>query len=285
MLKYYSYYNIGGYKDMFLGDSNMKTDKTYFLPLLPIWKKKASAGDSDLAAKVKSLEALTSIKIVTRDESYGLPNSAKILFTHGGYKAMLTSSDSGEAIFAIRDIESPSKDESGRTIPFLLVIVGSSESDKIVLEKVAAYAAAHLDSFSKKVSNLFSYDSEKNGLAFDLSTFTSYLSKIAECSSNSLLTMQGEVLLETKKADVPLLILPEGINKSLAIQEQNLSGKRVKTVDLIDIIPLDNHDRLIAILKGRNSLTNNVSMFDKRVMYLLCGAAIIGFILGYFMAK
>jgi hypothetical protein len=73
MLRYYSYYNVGGYKDMFLGDSNMKTDKTYFLPLLPIWKKKASAGDSDLAAKVKSLEALTSIKIVTRDESYGLP--------------------------------------------------------------------------------------------------------------------------------------------------------------------------------------------------------------------
>jgi hypothetical protein len=198
---------------------------------------------------------------------------------------MLTSSDSGEAIFAIRDIESSSKDESGRTIPFLLVIVGNSESDKIVLEKVAAYAASHLESFSKKVSNLFSYDSEKNGLAFDLSTFTSYVSKIVERSSNSLLTMQGEVLLETKKADVPLLILPEGINKSLAIQEQNLSGKKVKTVDLNDIIPLDNHDRLIAILKGRNSLTYKSIFSNRRVMYLLGGAAIIGFILGYFMAK
>ena len=28
MLKYYSYYNVGGYKDMFLGDSSMEAQKT-----------------------------------------------------------------------------------------------------------------------------------------------------------------------------------------------------------------------------------------------------------------
>lgn len=90
-----------------------------------------------------------------------------------------------------------------------MVIVGTSESDKVLLEKVATYASSHLDSFSKKISSLFSYDSEKNGLAFALSTLTSYINKIAEQSNNSLLTMQGEVLLESKRADVPLLILPE----------------------------------------------------------------------------
>jgi hypothetical protein len=285
MLKYYSYYNVGGYKDMFLGDSSMKADKTYFLPLLPVWKKKASAGDSDLSAKIESLETLPSIKIVTGDESYGLPRSAKTLFSHGGYKVMLTSADSGETIFAIRDIESSSKDESGRTIPFLIVIVGCSERDKIVLVKVAAFASSHLDSFSKKVSNMFSYDSEKNGLAFALSTFNSYIIKIAEQSNNSLLTMQGEVLLEIGKAEVPLLIVPEGINSSLAVQEQGLSGKKVKIIDILDIIPLDNLDKLIAMLKRRKRQTKTSIFSDKRVMYLLGGAAILGFILGYFIAK
>lgn len=285
MLKYYSYYNVGGYKDMFLGDSSMKADKTYFLPLLPVWKKKASAGDKELATKVEVLETLPSIKIVTKDDSHGLPQNAKILFSHGGYKVMLTSSYTGETIFAIRDIESSSKDETGRTIPFLLVIVGTSESDKVLLEKVAAYASSHLDSFSKKISSLFSYDSEKNGLAFALSTLTAYINKIAEQSNNSLLTMQGEVLLESKRADVPLLILPEGIDKSLAMQEQELSGKRVNIVNLLDVIPLDNHERLIAILKGRKNRATTGLLSDKRVLYLLGGAAFLGFLLGYFIAK
>lgn len=285
MLKYYSYYNVGGYKDMFLGDSSMMADKTYFLPLLPVWKKKASAGDKELATKVEVLETLPSIKIVTKDDSHGLPQNAKILFSHGGYKVMLTSSNTGETIFAIRDIESSSKDETGRTIPFLLVIVGTSESDKVLLEKVAAYASSHLDSFSKKISSLFSYDSEKNGLAFALSTLTAYINKIAEQSNNSLLTMQGEVLLESKRADVPLLILPEGIDKSLAMQEQGLSGKRVNIVNLLDVIPLDNHERLIAILKGRKNRATTGLFSDKRVLYLLGGAAFLGFLLGYFIAK
>lgn len=285
MLKYYSYYNVGGYKDMFLGDSSMKADKTYFLPLLPVWKKKAASGDKELTAKVESLGNLPSIKIVTGEECYGLPHSAKTLFSHGGYKVLLTSSDSGETIFAIRDIESSSKDESGRAIPFLLVVVGSSDNDKKTLEKVAAYASSHLDTFSKKISSLFSYDSEKNGLAFALAPLTSYIYKIAEQSNNSLLTMQGEIMIEGKRADVPLLIVPEGINRSLAIQEQGLSGKRVNAIDLLDVIPLDNHERLIALLKGKNGNGRTSIFSDRRVMYLLGGAALVGFILGYYIAK
>lgn len=284
MLKYYSYYNVGGYKDMFLGDSSMKEEKTYFLPLLSIWKKKAQAGDKDMASRVQSLEHLPMIKIVTADDSQGLPTSAKTLFSHGGYKVMLTASDSGETIFAIRDIESSSKDESGRTIPFLLVITGSSDNEKKMLEKVAAYASSHLETFSKKISNLFSYDSTKNGISFDLATLTAYINKISQQSNNSLLTMQGEVVIEGNMADVPLLILPEGINRSLAIQEQGLSGKKVNTIDLLDIIPLDNQDKLVAILRrsGRRTLASIFS--DKRVLYLLGGAALIGFILGYIIA-
>lgn len=285
MLKYYSYYNVGGYKDMFLGDSSMREDKTYFLPLLPVWKKKANAGDKELAEKVESLESLPSIKIVTGDESHGLPRSAKTLFSHGGYKVMLTSSDSGEIIFAIRDIESSSKDESGRTIPFLLVIIGNSENDKKILEKVTAYSSSHMETFSKKIASLFSYDSEKNGLSFALSALTAYINKIAEQSNNSLLTMEGEVLLESKRADVPLLVLPEGIDKSLAIQEQGLSGKKVNIVNLLDVIPLDNHERLIAILKGRKNRTTVGIFSDKRILYLLGGAAFLGFLFGYFIAK
>jgi hypothetical protein len=97
--------------------------------------------------------------------------------------------------------------------------------------------------------------------------------------------MQGEVLIDTKKADVPLLIVPEGINKQLAIQEQELSGKKVKVIKLTDVIPLDNHERLIAILKGRKGRTDTSIFSDKRVWLLLGGATVIGVLLGYFISR
>lgn len=285
MLKYYSYYNVGGYKDMFLGDSSMNAEKTYFLPLLPVWKKKAAAGDNEMATKIETLEKLPPIKLVTSGESQGLPRRAKTLFSHGGYKAILTSSDSGETIFAIRDIESSSKDESGRSIPFLLVVVGSSENDKHFLEKVAVYASSHLETFSQKISSFFSYDSEKNGLAFALSKFTNYIRKIVEQSSNSLLTTRGEVVIESKMTDVPLLLVPEGISHSLALQEQGLSDKKVNVIDMIEVLPLDNPDKLIGLLKGLKVRRKSSLFSDKRVVFLLGGAAIVGFLIGFFIAK
>lgn len=284
MLKYYSYYNVGGYKDMFLGDSSMKEDKTYFLPLLPVWKKKAQAGDKVLALRVQSLEHLPMIKIVTADDNYDLPRSAKTLFSHGGYKVILKTSGGGETIFAIRDIESSSKDESGRTIPFLLVITGSSDNEKKILEKVAAFASSHLETFSKKISGLFSYDSTKNGISFDLARLTTYIDKISQQANNTLWTMQSEVVIEGNKADVPLLIVPEGISKSLAIQEQELLGKKVNAIDLLDIIPLDNYDKFVALLTRCDYQPRTLIFSDKRALYLLGGAALIGFILGYIIA-
>ena len=70
MLKYYSYYNVGGYKDMFLGDSSMKATETHYLPLLSIWKKKAAAGDSEADAKIKRTKNLSKIQILSNNRPY-----------------------------------------------------------------------------------------------------------------------------------------------------------------------------------------------------------------------
>ena len=91
MLKYYSYYNVGGYKDMFLGDSTQSTEYSYYIPLLPIWKKRAESGDSSLTEKIESLEKLPKINILTKETSYGLPSAAKTLISHGGYRIYLVA--------------------------------------------------------------------------------------------------------------------------------------------------------------------------------------------------
>lgn len=269
---------------MFLGDSSMTETQSYFFPLMAIWKKNAKAGDKTCAERVEALEKLPSIKIITNDNSRGLPESAKSLFSHGGYKLILTAASSGEYIFAIRDIDGDAKDDAGRSTPFLLVVVGTSDNDKLQLEKIAAYAASHLETFSKKISVLFKYDAEKNGVSFDIASLTTYLNKISKESGKSLLTLDGEVIVDYSHKDTPLLVLPEGIDKAITATEQNLSGKKVKFVCIENLIPLDNHKKLVALIKegvgAKSSLLSNW-----KVSCLLGSAAIVGFIIGYIVGK
>lgn len=284
MLKYYSYYNVGGYKDMFLGDSSMDAQETYYLPLLSIWKKKAASGDSDAESKIKSVEGLERIQLLSSKESLGLPQEAETMFSHGGYKVLYTVNANGESIFAIRDIESDSKDESGRTIPFLLVIVGTTDKDAKILEKVATYASSHLESFSKDLSKLFYYNADINGVVFRLSSINSVVKNIAEEGNNNLLTIEGVQTIESKRGLVSLLVLPEGITREMAISEQNLKGKTVQTVSINQILPLDNQKKLVATLRGIKDVKASIYT-DRRVQYLVGGAIVLGFIVGYFLGK
>lgn len=284
MLKYYSYYNVGGYKDMFLGDSSMNAPETYYLPLLAIWKKKAASGDSDAESKIKSVESLAKIQLLSSRESFGLPQEAETMFSHGGYKVLYTVIANGESIFAIRDIESESKDESGRTIPFLLVIVGTTEKDAKLLEKVATFASSHLESFSKDLSALFCYNAEINGVVFKLSSINAIVKKISEEGNNNLLTIDGVHTVESKRGLVSLLVLPDGISRDMAITEQNLKGKVVQTVSISKVLPLDNQKKLVAALKGIKDIRNSIYT-DRRVQYLVGGAIVLGFIVGYFLGK
>lgn len=284
MLKYYSYYNVGGYKDMFLGDSSMNAQETYYLPLLAIWKKKAASGDSDADSKIKSLEGLTKIQLLSSKESFGLPQEAETMISHGGYKVLYTVGTNGESIFAIRDIESDSKDESGRTIPFLLVIVGTTDKDAKILERVATYASSHLESFSKELSKLFYYNADINGVVFRLSSINSIVKNISEDGNNSLLTIEGVHTVESKRGLVSLLVLPEGISKDMAISEQNIKGKTVHTVCISQILPLDNQKKLVATLRSIKDVKTSIYT-DRRVQYLVGGAIVLGFIFGYFLGK
>ena len=51
MIRLYAYYSCGGYKDMYLGSSDTAASPSYFLPLLPVMKKR---GRTDEVEKIKS---------------------------------------------------------------------------------------------------------------------------------------------------------------------------------------------------------------------------------------
>lgn len=289
MLKYYSYYNVGGYKDMFLGDSTMSSESTFFLPLLPIWKKKAEAGDVSLAEKIESLEKLPKIKILTVDSNYDLPKSAFTLISHAGYKVCLSMLSTGESIFAIRDIDSNSKDESGRSIPFLLLIVGDTDSDRIVLEKMAAYAVSHIDDISRRIAGLFSYNPTVNGIEFSLHALNGLIKDISVKNNNTFMTLTRDVVVDLKKNEIALFAIPEGLDRTIAIKEQNLKGKNVNFVMMSEVIPLDNQKKMKSMLELRKKLQASVILSwksklpseltnilsDKKVKRILIGGTII----------
>lgn len=281
MLKYYSYYNVGGYKDMFLGDSTMSSESTFFLPLLPVWKKKAEAGDLSMVEKVESLEKLPKINILTLDANYGLPNSALTLISHAGYKVYLSMLSTGESVFAIRDINSNSKDESGRSIPFLLLVVGTTDDDRIVLEKLATYAISHIDEISKKIANLFSYNVTVNGLEFCLHTLNKLIKDISTKSSNTFMTLTRDVVVDLSKKEIALFAIPEGLDRTIAIKEQNMKGKNVNFVMMSEVIPLDNQEKMKSMLELRQRHQASVislwksKLFDKKMKCILIGGAII----------
>lgn len=284
MLKYYSYYNVGGYKDMFLGDSTMKDTETYYLPLLSIWKKKTAAGDAEAEAKVKLTESLPKIQLLSTKENFGLPEEATPMFSHGGYKVIYTLNAKGESIFAIRDVESDSKDESGRTIPFLLVIVGTTETDAKTLEKVSAYACSHMESFSNELADLFYYDAEKNGVVFKLSSMNVIVNRIANEGNNSILTIDGVKTVQAKRGTVSLLVIPDGLSKDYALTEQGLKDVSVQSVLIDRILPLDNQKKLVDLLKNLKAGGNSF-IFDRKVQYIVGGAVILGFLIGYFIGR
>lgn len=181
MLHFYTYYSIGGYKDMYLGNSGM-TDvaQTYYLPLLPSMKQKANSGDKIMQEKVEKLEELAKIELLTKDSRYGLPVAADSLITHSGYKVIYMHLESDKHIVVLRDIQGKGKDENGRAIPFLLAIMCDAASDVPLLDRLATYLACNTQTAENKFVSFLHYDVNANGLCFELKAICEWITSLPE---------------------------------------------------------------------------------------------------------
>ena len=120
---------------MYLGSSDTAASPSYFLPLLPVMKKR---GRTDEVEKIKYQESLQQICIVTSSESYGFPADAANMFSHGAYKTVYRTLQDGSSCLSMHDIPSNETDEEGRDIPFTLMFVADGEEDSAKLDCMAA---------------------------------------------------------------------------------------------------------------------------------------------------
>lgn len=217
MIKYYTYYSCGGYKDIYIGSDQDSADASYFIPLLNVWKKNNKPENAD---KIARAERVQHVELISKSNSAGFPSECNLMFSHGGYKAILRTLKDGRQCFAIRDISNGAKDEEGRDIPFNFLFLADDQES---IEKLDALAISYLfksNEINEIISNAIAYDPVINGVRFDLVKF------------NQLLTNHHETpkRLLHKAGTIDYLKISSRNQYKLSLTEQALDSNNVTSL-------------------------------------------------------
>ena len=218
MIRVYGFYSCGGYKDMYLGSSACCDRPTYFLPLLPVMKKRRKPED---LPKIEQQEKLEQIRLVTRGDSMGFPDECDAMFSHGGYVAMYRILSDGSTCLAMRDIPSQEVDEVGRNIPFNLLLIATDKEGIAILDQMAVSVKDHYMEWRNFATSLFSYDQIVNGVRFDLPKLFGRLAELPEA---------GEVQIDHARNTLAFLMLAGVENTRIAFREQSLQPSAVRCI-------------------------------------------------------
>ena len=274
MLRYYTYYSVGGYKDLYLGNSTMNQEATYFLPLLSIQRKRAeSSGEKIELEAVARKEALPKILHVTQSNTCDMPKVASRLISHGGYKLIFLHESNARTILVLRDIIGENKDESGRAVPFLMMVTADTTTDSELLLRIAAYWSNHIEEVSQRMASFITYEKDLNGTRFALRDFNDWL-LTAKVDFPIVETTKGDVKIEDSES---MMLLSSGLSPSAIKKELDLPEKGVRIIPTNLVLPLD------APAKAKNMLAKahaEATLLRKRklVYYAIGGAIAIGII-------
>lgn len=214
MIQYYAYYSCGGYKDLYLGNSSSKSEYTYFLPLLATWRNGAKP---EYAEKLKLIEGLQQIEVISKDNSFEFPTQAKNLFSHGGYRVIYLTLFNGDTCLCVRDITNGEKDEEDRDIPYNILITASGADDVKILDHFCLDSLKQQNGFYELMSPLFSYDPIINGIKFHLGKLNSVIYDAP--------TVDKE--LEHTPNRVNFIVIDSATMVSTALNELNLKREQI----------------------------------------------------------
>lgn len=252
MIHFYTYYSVGGYKDMYLGNEQSEAERKYYLPLLPIMKRQAvEEMDAKLAAKVKHQEALAQIRILTQQENFGFPKVANTLITHGSYSLIFTHLEGEKYILVLRGIMGKDKDENGRSIPFLLSLMCDSEADLLRMTRLVGYIAMRTKTAKQEIAECLHYDPVENGLCFEQKLLRRWIDNITSGNvHDGIMLVSGHPLrISPKYGSIALMLLPRGVSKEYALGELALNKTVMNAFCENMILPAD--DQAEAILRRK----------------------------------
>lgn len=235
MIKYYTYYSCGGYKDLYIGSDQDSSDASYFLPLLNIWKKNSDKPGN--AEKIARAEAVQQVELITQSHSAGFPAECNRMFTHGGYSAIYRTLSDGRTCLCIRDIQDEAKDEEGRDIPFNFMFLADGEQSIEKLDGLALEYLSNAPEINASIADAISYDPILNGIKFDLSKLDALYH-----SEN-----RGDVKLLHQADIVDYLKIGSRPEIDIALKEQGLDRRRVASAWDADGQPIAGNIRYLTV--------------------------------------
>lgn len=277
MIRYYAYYSVGGYKDFFLGDNLTKHEYTYYLPLLPAYRKRAEQ-NPEYAKKVAQLEKLPQIGLLSNDDSKGFPKQGEAMITHSGYELIYRHVEEDTVAICCRDIASLDKDDVGRPIPFVFCLICDKKEEWSQMDNIALYWAEHIVEVKKILANMLHLDSETIGLRFSLSDFNKWILELPH-HSVPLMDAQKAFVLYPSGIDLHETIRMQELQKLDASDFPSSSSNDDENLTLSE----NEHRRLLkkAVKEARDEITNEMEQ-QKRKQFLV--SMTIGFVLGFLLA-
>lgn len=243
MIHIYSYYNHGGFKDLYLGTLEECVESKYFIPLYKVYEQRMAANPNDTksADKIALWSSLIQIKELNDSSPEAYPLDASVVISHSGYKVILKQLQNHSTLLSIRDIPGHA-DEFNRPCPFTIMLIGDNALDYKPLCTLAGYLKQkeNLVLFETFCSGLFEYDTKMNALQFH---FQEFVSKIKEIFSNH------EIEEEQFNSDrrVKLFVVPKTLRPIDAIKEQGLAKSDIELLCDINglkyVIPDDDAPR------------------------------------------
>ncbi len=222
MIRFYAYYNHGGYKDFYIGSLQEEAASKFFLPLLGVHEHSLGENPEDeglkrLVEHQKLLPKLVMLSDAT--EEYNYPGDARIMMSHAGYKVLYRKVSKEGYALAVRDIAGPT-DAYGRKSPFNIMFTGDDFGDMESLDIIAEHIRTDIPAFENAVENIFVNDFEENGLRCDVNALREELYRIME---------KGKPLQIYGNQDLPvrMLVVADGNSLLTAVKEQKINRRNI----------------------------------------------------------
>lgn len=178
MIRYYAYYSFGGYKDMLLGNSDMKdVREVFYSPFYEQWRKNGTSGSiiETMSEQMNKLDQKQHITILTKENSSLIPSDALTFVTHSGFELACCRLRAGQTTVVIKNLRGEMRDEYDRDIPFMLQFIGDDENQMFLLCK---FIRQHWQDTVGLLSGLFAYNVELNALQFNLGELNDWVAEV-----------------------------------------------------------------------------------------------------------
>ena len=247
MIHFFTYYSVGGYKDMYLGNNTQTTIRRYYLPLLQSEEiEAAESNDVAFKQKVERQLSLHRIELLTDSNRYGLPEIVTSKITaHGGYNIIYTHIQGEKHIIAVRGIKGKDKDDSGRPIPFLMLFMCDEANDLTQMNRLAGYISQNLATSKTEMAKFLFYDAAENGLCFEQIEMIKWIGSVTRNPLNESISLVGNRTLFVKavKDQITLLVTPEGINTKDILETMSFGKRENVVLSEQQILPKDDPEK------------------------------------------